>query len=111
MEVTRPRVLVADQLAEDGLTRLRDTADIDVRTRLPEAELVAAIGSYDALVVRSETHVTAAVLDAGRSLKVVGRAGVGVDNIDVDAATRRGSQVVNAPPATSIAPRRHSLAL
>jgi len=111
MEVTRPRVLVADQLAEDGLTRLRDTADIDVRTRLPEAELVAAIGSYDALVVRSETQVTAAVLDAGRSLKVVGRAGVGVDNIDVDAATRRGILVVNAPRGNIIAAAEHTIGL
>ena len=89
--MTRPRVLVADELAEDGLNRLRAAADVDVRTKLPEAELVATAGRYDALVVRSETQVTAAVLDAAPGLKVVGRAGVGVDNIDVAAATRRES--------------------
>ncbi|HKF18570.1 MAG TPA: phosphoglycerate dehydrogenase [Candidatus Dormibacteraeota bacterium] len=109
--MTRPRVLVADELAEDGLNRLRAAADVDVRTKLPEAELVAAVAAYDALVVRSETTVTAAVLDAGPSLKVVGRAGVGVDNIDVAAATRRGILVVNAPRGNIVAAAEHTIGL
>ena len=109
--MTRPRVLVADQLADDGLMRLRDSADVDVRTDLAEAELVAAVGSYDALVVRSETKVTSAILEAGSSLKVVGRAGVGVDNIDVDAATRRGILVVNAPRGNIVAAAEHTIGL
>ena len=109
--MTRPRVLVADELAEDGLTRLRAAADVDVRTKLPEAELVATAARYDALVVRSETQVTAAVLDAAPGLKVVGRAGVGVDNIDVAAATRRGILVVNAPRGNIVAAAEHTIAL
>lgn len=107
----RPRVLVADELAEDGLTRLRAAAEVDVRTKLPEAELVATAGRYDALVVRSETQVTAAVLDAAPGLKVVGRAGVGVDNIDVAAATRRGILVVNAPRGNIVAAAEHTIGL
>ena len=75
------RILVTDPLAEDGLARLRRAGEVEVRTRLAEAELVAAIPGFDALVVRSETKVTEPVIQAGRDLKVVGRAGVGVDNL------------------------------
>jgi D-3-phosphoglycerate dehydrogenase len=107
----RPRVLIADPLAEDGVVRLRAAADVEVRTRLAEAELVAAIGDFDALVVRSETRVTDAVLAAGRRLRVVGRAGVGVDNIDVAGATRRGILVVNAPRGNIIAAAEHTIGL
>jgi D-3-phosphoglycerate dehydrogenase / 2-oxoglutarate reductase len=106
------RVLVADPLAEDGLVRLRAAVDtVDVKTKLPEAELASAIPDYDALVVRSETKVTERVLEAGRRLKVVGRAGVGVDNIDLTAATRLGVLVVNAPRGNIIAAAEHSIAL
>ncbi len=107
----RVSVLVADPLAEDGLTRLGTAAHVEVRTKLPEAELVAAIGEFDALVVRSETKVTEPVLAAGRRLRVVGRAGVGVDNIDVAAATRRGILVVNAPRGNIIAAAEHTIGL
>ncbi|GAC1655856.1 MAG: phosphoglycerate dehydrogenase [Candidatus Dormibacteraceae bacterium] len=106
-----PRILVADQLAEDGLARLREIAEVEVRTGLDEAALVAAIGDFDALVVRSQTRVTEAVLEAGRRLRVVGRAGVGVDNIDVQAATRRGILVVNAPRGNIAAAAEHTVAL
>jgi D-3-phosphoglycerate dehydrogenase / 2-oxoglutarate reductase len=106
-----PRVLVGDQLAEDGLARLREHADVEVRLKQTEPELVEAIGEFDALVVRSETRVTAAVLDAGARLKVVGRAGVGVDNIDVEHATRRGIMVVNAPRGNIIAAAEHAVGL
>ncbi|HEY4939479.1 MAG TPA: NAD(P)-dependent oxidoreductase, partial [Actinomycetota bacterium] len=109
--VRTPRVLVGDQLAEDGLARLREHADVEVRLKQTEPELVEAIGEFDALVVRSETRVTAAVLDAGARLKVVGRAGVGVDNIDVEHATRRGIMVVNAPRGNIIAAAEHAVGL
>jgi D-3-phosphoglycerate dehydrogenase len=111
MQNTPPRVLVADQLAEDGLARLREAADVEVRTKQPEAALAAAIPDFDALIVRSETKVTAPVLEAGRRLKVVGRAGVGVDNIDVAAATRQGILVVNAPRGNIIAAAEHTIGL
>jgi len=106
-----PRILVADPLAEDGVERLRQVGEVDVRTKQPEADLVAAIGDYDALVVRSETKVTASVLEAGKRLRVVGRAGVGVDNIDVATATRLGVLVVNAPRGNIIAAAEHAVGL
>ena len=106
-----PRVLVGDQLADDGLARLREHAEVEVRLKQKEPELVQAIGEFDALVVRSETRVTAAVLDAGVRLKVVGRAGVGVDNIDVEHATLRGILVVNAPRGNIIAAAEHTVGL
>jgi D-3-phosphoglycerate dehydrogenase / 2-oxoglutarate reductase len=107
----RPRILVSDPLAEDGLARLREHADVEVRTKLPEADLVAAIGDFDALIVRSETRVTAPVLQAASRLRVVGRAGVGVDNIDVATATARGILVVNAPRGNIVAAAEHAMGL
>ena len=106
-----PRILVADPLAEDGLERLRRAGDVTVVSKLPEAELIQRIPDFDALVVRSETRVTAPVLEAGRRLRVVGRAGVGVDNIDVPAATRKGILVVNAPRGNIVAAAEHTIAL
>lgn len=107
----KPRVLVADQLAEDGLARLRRAAEVEVRLKQSEADLATMVADFDALVVRSETKVTATVLEAGRRLRVVGRAGVGVDNIDVEAATRRGILVVNAPRGNVIAAAEHTIGL
>jgi D-3-phosphoglycerate dehydrogenase len=106
-----PRILVADPLAEDGLARLRRAGDVSVVSKLPEAELIGLIPDFDALVVRSETRVTAPILEAGRKLRVVGRAGVGVDNIDVPAATRKGILVVNAPRGNIVAAAEHTIAL
>jgi len=106
-----PRILVADPLAEDGLERLRRAGDVTVVSKLPEAELIARIPDFDALVVRSETRVTAPIIDAGLKLRVVGRAGVGVDNIDVPAATRKGIVVVNAPRGNIVAAAEHTIAL
>ncbi len=97
------RILVTELIAEEGLAALRAGADVDLRTDLDKAGLLALLPSYDALVVRSGTKVTADVLSAGTQLRVVGRAGTGVDNIDVDAATRLGITVVNAPASNSVA--------
>ncbi len=108
---TLNRVLVADPIDAEGVALLREHAEVDVRLKLSEAELAAIIPAYDALVVRSETQVTAKVLEAGERLKVVGRAGVGIDNIDLDTATRRGIVVVNAPTANTIAAAEHTLAM
>ncbi|MGC8474001.1 MAG: NAD(P)-dependent oxidoreductase, partial [Candidatus Dormibacteria bacterium] len=107
----RPRVLVADPIAPAGLELLEGTAEVDVRLKLSEGELVELVPSYAALLVRSETKVTAAVIEAGSQLRVIGRAGVGVDNIDVEAATRRGILVVNAPTGNTVAAAEHTLAL
>ncbi len=106
-----PRILVADPLAEDGLARLRRAGEVTVVSKLAEDELIRRIPEFDALVVRSETKVTAPILEAGRKLRVVGRAGVGVDNIDVPAATRKGILVVNAPRGNIVAAAEHTVAL
>ena len=105
------RILVADPIADDGVERLRAAGEVDVAIGLDPAALMERIGEYDALVVRSETKVTAEVLDAAPRLRVVGRAGVGVDNIDIDAATRRGILVLNAPTGNTIAAAEHVIAM
>ncbi len=105
------RVLVSDPLAEEGLAILRPVVEVDVKTGLAEDELVRIIGEYDALLVRSGTDVNARVIEAGKKLKFIGRAGVGVDNIDVDAATRKGIIVANAPEGNTLAATEHTMAM
>ena len=105
------RVLVTDPIASDGLDILREQLSAVVHAGLTEDELVKEIGGYDALIVRSGTQVTARVVQAARRLQVIGRAGVGVDNIDVDAATACGIMVVNAPDGNSIAAAEHTIAV
>ncbi|MCX7781907.1 MAG: phosphoglycerate dehydrogenase, partial [Negativicutes bacterium] len=105
------RVLVSDPVSERGVEMLKKHFAVDVKTKLPPEELISIIGEYDALVVRSETKVTKAVLEAAVNLKVIGRAGVGVDNIDVEAATQRGIIVLNAPEGNTIAATEHTIAM
>ena len=95
IDSARPRILIADPIAAEGIEMLRAAGDVDVKTGLPADTLISIIGTYDALVVRSETKVTRAVIEAATKLVVIGRAGVGVDNIDIPAATERGVIVVN----------------
>jgi D-3-phosphoglycerate dehydrogenase len=105
------KILVSNPLAEEGLELLRREAEVEVKTDLTPTQLVEAIGQYDAIVVRSGTKVTAEVIEAGQRLRVIGRAGVGVDNIDVEKATERGIIVVNAPTPTVVAVAEHTMAL
>lgn len=105
------KVLVADPIAEEGIARLRQCASVDVKTKLSVEELRTEVQHYDALVVRSQTRVTADIIEHGRNLKVIGRAGVGVDNIDVEAATRCGIVVVNAPSGNTVSAAEHTMAL
>ncbi len=105
------RVLVADPIARDGVEVLRNGADVDIKTGLTPQELAVIIGDYDALVVRSETKVTEEVLAAGVKLQVVARAGVGIDNVDVAAATARGVLVVNSPHGNTTAAAELTVAL
>ncbi len=107
----RPRILIADPVAPEGIELLRSAGDVDVNTGLAPDALIDIIGNYDALVVRSETKVTRPVLEAATRMQVVGRAGVGVDNIDLDAATERGVIVVNAPQGNTVAAAEHTVAL
>jgi D-3-phosphoglycerate dehydrogenase len=105
------RVLIAEPLAAAGIELLASRHDVDVREGLTHTELLAAVAGADALVVRSATQVTAEVLAAAPDLKVVGRAGIGLDNVDVDAATRQGVMVVNAPQSNIISAAEHTVAL
>ena len=107
-----PHVLISDPLAQPGLDLLQDAGfDVDVRTNLTPAELIAAIPAYDALIIRSGTNVTADVIAAADRLMVIARAGVGLDNVDIPAATQRGVTVVNAPTGNVAAAAEHALAL
>jgi D-3-phosphoglycerate dehydrogenase len=107
-----PRVLVTEEIADRGLDGLRAAGcEVDIRLDLSPDELLAAVKGADALIIRSATQVTAEVLDAGSDLVVVGRAGIGLDNVDVDAATRRGVMVVNAPQSNIISAAEHTMAL
>ncbi len=97
------RILVADPIAEAGIDALRPAGEVHVRTGLAPEELKQIIPDFDALIVRSQTQVTADILEAATNMKIIGRAGVGVDNIDVPVATKRGIIVVNSPSGNTIA--------
>ncbi|BBI33163.1 phosphoglycerate dehydrogenase [Cohnella abietis] len=107
------KVLVSDPISDLGISLLVEASDIsiDKKTGLSEDELVAIIGEYDALLVRSQTRVTEKIMNAGSKLKVIGRAGVGVDNIDLEAATKRGIIVINAPDGNTITTCEHTFAM
>jgi len=105
------KVLVTERLATEGLAILEKEVQVDVKLGLKPDELVAVIDGYEGLIVRSETKVTEKVIQAGKKLQVIARAGVGIDNIDVAAATQRGIVVVNAPTANTMAAAEHTVAL
>ncbi|MEB3229813.1 MAG: phosphoglycerate dehydrogenase [Leptolyngbyaceae bacterium] len=105
------KVLVSDPIAQEGIDILSQVAHVDVQTKLSEEELVKLVPEYDALMIRSGTQVTKAVLEAGKSLKIIGRAGVGVDNVDVQTATRQGVLVVNSPEGNTVAAAEHAIAM
>jgi len=106
------KIFVADDVSESGLEPLRAASfTVEKRTGLSHADLVTALADCEGLIVRSETKVTAALLDAASNLRVIGRAGVGVDNIDVPSATLRGVVVMNAPDGNTITTAEHTIAL
>jgi len=113
MEVAMPaRVLVSDDLSPDAVRILKDAGlEVDVKVGLKPDELEAIVGEYDALAVRSATKVTAKLLERAARLKVIGRAGVGVDNVDLEAATRRGVVVMNTPGGSSVTVAELALAM
>jgi D-3-phosphoglycerate dehydrogenase len=108
-----PKVLIADSISKRGIDELSrdDSLEVSVQTNLSAPQLLEIIPAFSALVVRSQTKVTADVLKAGASLRVVGRAGVGVDNVDVEAATRRGVVVLNAPGGNTVSTAEHAFSL
>ena len=107
-----PKVLIADDVGEE-CTRILTKAgiDVDFKGKMKPEELKAIVGNYEGLVVRSAVKVTKDIIDAGTKLKIVGRAGIGVDNIDQEAATRRGVIVMNAPQGNVASAAEHTFAL
>ncbi|MGB4612331.1 MAG: phosphoglycerate dehydrogenase, partial [Methanothermobacter thermautotrophicus] len=105
------KVLIADSINEKGISELEEVAEVVVNTTITPDELLDAIKDFDAIVVRSRTKVTREVIEAAPRLKIIARAGVGVDNVDVKAATERGIMVINAPESTSITVAEHSIGL
>ncbi len=107
------KILIADKLGKPGLEILDKMSDMsyDLRTGMSKEELLQAVGDYDAVIVRSDTYIDADVIAAGKRLKVVGRAGIGVDNIDVPAATAGGVMVMNTPHSNSVATAEQTLTL
>jgi len=107
----RARILVAEEIADSGVDLLRESFDVDVKVGLGPAQLIEVIGDYEAILIRSATTLDAATIDAATRMKVIGRAGIGVDNVDVEAATRRGIVVANAPQSNIVAAAEHTVAL
>ena len=105
------RVLIPEKLADPGIELLRKDFDVDVELGLSPGDLLGKIGAYDGLIVRSATQVTAEVIERADNLKAIGRAGIGVDNIDIEAATKRGVIVANAPESNTVAAAEHTLGL
>lgn len=106
------KILVSDKISEKGVTILKNAGlQVDVKTQLSSEELLEEIGNYEGLVVRSATKVTAEVIEAGEKLKVIGRAGAGLDNIDVTVATKKGVVVMNTPGGNTVTTAEHSIAM
>jgi len=105
------KVLITDPISNEGIDIMRSYAQVDIKLGLKSEEIISTIGDYEALVVRSQTQVSAKVIEAGEKLQVIARAGVGIDNIDVEEATRRGIVVVNAPTGSTISTAEHTIAL
>ena len=105
------KVLVKEKIADSGVDLLRQNFEVDLGLEMSEQELMESIGGYDAILVRSATQVTPELIERAERLKVIGRAGTGVDNVDIPAATRRGIVVANAPESNSVAAAEHTVAL
>ena len=107
------KVLVSDKLGEAGLEIFRNEEgiELDVNTGLSPDELKAIIGAYDGLVIRSATKVTKEILEAATNLKVVGRAGIGLDNVDIPCATKHGVAVMNTPGGNTVTTAEHAIAM
>ncbi|MFH0913537.1 MAG: phosphoglycerate dehydrogenase, partial [Candidatus Omnitrophota bacterium] len=107
------KILVSDQLSEEGLKILQDVKEfqVDVKTELKPEALKEEIKNYEALIVRSATKVTKEIIDAAKKLKVIGRAGVGLDNVDLEAATQKGIIVMNTPAGNTISTAEHTMSM
>ena len=109
-ETPKPKILIPEKVSPDGLALLQTSFEVHEKKGLSPEELLEIISQYEALIVRSETKVTSTLLSAARKLKVVARAGVGVDNVDVESATKHGIIVVNSPSGNINAAAEHTIA-
>jgi D-3-phosphoglycerate dehydrogenase len=105
------RVLVAEKIADSGVDLLRERFEVDLGVDWSADELAERIGGYHGILIRSATQLTAELIGRAEKLRVIGRAGIGVDNVDVDAATKRGIIVANAPQSNIVAAAEHTIAL
>ena len=107
------KVLISDKMGEEGIDifRNQDGIEVDVFTGLSKDELLGIIGNYDALAIRSATQVTREVLEAATKLKVVARAGIGLDNVDIDEATKKGVAIMNTPGGNTVTTAEHAIAM
>jgi len=105
------KVLVAEKISPEGVEKLKEMFDTDAYDKMSREDLLAGIGKYDALVVRSGTKADAEVIEKGKKLKIIGRAGIGVDNIDLDTATKKGVMVANVPESNIISAAEHTMAM
>jgi len=109
--VEKRKVLATDSVSRSIIDIFAEDTEVEFKDTIKPEELISIIGNYDALIVRSQTRVTAAIIEAGRKLQVIARAGVGIDNVDVEAATRCGVVVVNAPTGNTVSAAEHTIAL
>src|ERR1700689_4847006 len=107
----RPRVLVKEKIGDSGVALLRERFDVELGTDWSDEELAARIGDYDGILIRSATKMTAELIERATRMRAIGRAGVGVDNVDVEAATKRGIVVANAPESNVVTAAEHTMAL
>ncbi len=105
------KVIVADSINQKGIDNLKEVAEVVVDTDITPEELLSTISEYEAIIVRSRTKVTREVIEKADKLKIIARAGVGVDNVDIEAATEKGIMVVNAPESTSITVAEHTMGM
>ena len=105
------RILVKEKIADSGVDLLRERFDVDLGVDWSDEELAERIGGYHGILIRSATQLTAELIERADNLKVIGRAGIGVDNVDVEAATKRGIIVANAPQSNIVAAAEHTIAL
>ena len=106
-----PKVLITDPIDQSGIDILSQVAQVDQKIGISESDLANIIPEYDALMIRSGTQVTGDIINASKRLRIIGRAGVGVDNVDVTAATQKGVLVVNSPGGNTIAAAEHTIAM
>ncbi|MDD5748538.1 MAG: phosphoglycerate dehydrogenase [Actinomycetota bacterium] len=105
------KVLIAEKISPEAITMLEERFMVDPRESIPREELLGMVGNYDALIVRSGTKVDHEVIERAKKLRIIGRAGIGVDNIDLNAATRRGIIVANVPESNAISAAEHTMAM